>query len=313
MRAVVYETHGPPSVLQVADVDTPRAVPGTARVQVDACALNPKDVLLRKGRLRILRPGPLPRVQGYDVAGTLLDDADGLRAGQAVFGMIQNNAGGAAAQVAVLPFGQLAAAPRGLSPLEAASLPLAGLTALQALRDEMRVEPGDRVLLNGASGGVGTLAVQITKALGATAVAVCSSRNAALVTRLGADRVIDYAAQDVGAVDGIDHVFDIFGSLPWARARAMLPSHGRFCTTIPRPAAVGRTVLARAGLSRATLVLVRSRRRDLEQISSWVEAGIVRPVVDAVYAPHDAAAANEHLETRRARGKVVIDVSALGV
>ena len=310
MKAVLYDHHGPPSVLRVAEVDEPGPLPGHARVRVEACALNPKDVLLRKGKLWFVFPGPLPRVPGYDVGGTLLDDADGLTAGTRVFGMIQANGGGGLAEVARLPVDQLARAPEGLSGIEAASLPLAGLTALQALRDELRVRPGERVLLNGASGGVGTLAVQVAKALGAKVVAVCSARNADRVASLGADAVVDYRTQDVTAVVDVDHVFDVYGSLPWERARGMLPRRGRYCTTIPTARTFGRRMLARGGLSRASLVIVRSRRHDLDQLRAWVEAGALRPVIDQVFAPAQVAAACEYLETRRARGKVVIDLAA---
>jgi len=276
------------------------------RVRVHAAALNPKDVLLRKGKMRWLPAGSLPRIPGYDFAGTLLDAAPGLPAGAEVFGMLQRNSGGAYAEILSAPPGELAALPTSLSMAEAASLPLAGQTALQALRDELGVTPGQRVLLNGASGGVGTLAVQIAKALGTRVVAVCSARNGERVTELGADRVIDYTSEDPAAERGLDHVFDIYGNLPWPRAKAMLRPGGRYCTTVPGPGAVARGALRRVGLHRAALVVVRSRRADLEQLSRWITSGQLRPVVDRTMPWTEAYAAHEYLETRRARGKVVL-------
>ncbi|MEO0600591.1 MAG: NAD(P)-dependent alcohol dehydrogenase [Myxococcota bacterium] len=310
MRAIVYDRYGPPEVLQVRAVPAPTPSRGTSRVRVEAVGLNPKDVLVRKGRMRWLVGGGLPRIPGYDVAGELIDPAPGLPAGASVFGMLQRHRGGACAELAVLRHDELAPRPASLDALQAASLPLAGLTALQALRDELAVQPGQQVLLNGASGGVGTLAVQITRALGAQPIAVCSGRNAELVRGLGAHEVIDYTHEDLTARRGLDAVFDIYGNLGWARARTMLRRDGRFCTTVPRPASIARGVLRRLGVHRAALVVVRSRRADLEQLAAWVEAGRLRPVVDRVVGFADSAAGHRHLETRRARGKVVVDVRA---
>lgn len=308
MKAISYARFGAPEVLEVGERPEPVPAPCEVRVRVRAAALNPKDVLLRKGKMRWLPAGELPRIPGYDLAGELLDAAPGLPAGTEVFGMIQRNDGGASAEVAALPPDQLARKPAGLTMAEAASLPLAGQTALQALRDELGVRAGERVLLNGASGGVGTLAVQVAKALGAEVVAVCSGRNAALVTELGADRVIDYAEQRPEAERGLDHVFDIYGNLPWPRAKPMLRRGGRYCTTVPGPGAIVRGALRRVGLHRAALVVVKSRRADLQQLARWVEAGTLRPVVDRTLPFAEAAAAHEYLETRRARGKVVLTV-----
>lgn len=308
MKAVVYDRYGPADVLEVRDVPEPAPAPGAARVRVHAAGLNPKDVLIRKGRMRWLSRGGMPRIPGYDVAGELIDEAPGLPAGTRVFGMIQTQRGGACAEVALLRHDELAAAPEALDAVQAASLPLAALTALQALRDELEVQPGQRVLLNGASGGVGTLAVQVTRALGAVPIAVCSGRNAELVTELGAEQVVDYTQQDPAELRDLDAVFDIFGNLGWGRGQAMLRPRGRFCTTVPRVASVARGALRRLGLHRAALVVVKSRRADLEQLAAWVDAGTLRPVVDRVVSLEDSAEGHRHLETRRARGKVVVDI-----
>jgi len=279
-------------------------------VEVRAAARNPEAVLLRKGKRQGRERAPLPRTPGYDLAGTLLDPAPGFSVGDEVFGMIQDHRGGASAEVASLPFGQFAHKPASLTMAEAASLPLAGMTALQALRDDLRAPPGQTVMINGASGGVGTLAVQIAKALGLTVVAVCSGRNADLVTRLGADEVIDYQTSSPAELRGLDAVFDVYGSLPWATARACLKPGGRFCTAIPRPGAALRGVLARAGMHRAALVVVRSRQRDLEELSRMVAAGQLSPVLEATLPLEDAAEAHRMIETRRTRGKIVLEMNA---
>jgi len=309
MRAVYYERFGPPEVLRAGEQPPPRPRDGWVRVSVEAAALNPKDVLVRKGKMRWLARGPFPRIPGYDMAGSLLDDAPGLSAGTPVFGMIQDHTGGACAEIALMRSAWLAERPEGLTSVEAAALPLAGLTALQALRDELAVGPGQRILLNGASGGVGTLAIQIAKALGAEVIAVCSARNASLVRELGADRVIDYEREHVADEHDLDGVFDIFGNLPWERARPMLRTRGRYCTTIPRPGTILRDGLRRLHLHRAALVVVHARRRDLQQLARWVSRGELRPVVDCVVAWNRSQLGHTHIETKRARGKVVVDFS----
>lgn len=308
MRAVVYERFGGPEVLEVRELAAPGPRPGFARVRVQAAALNPKDLLLRLGKLRWLGAKP-PHVPGYDFAGVLLDDADGLAAGAEVFGMIQSHRAGACAEIALVPVNELALKPARLSMEEAAALPLAGLTALQALRDELGLRAGQRLLINGASGGVGTLAVQLAKAMGATVLAACSAANAQLVRSLGADQVLDYRAEPPWAQRGLDAVFDVYGTLPWPKAKRCLVPSGRYCTTIPAPGAVVRGLLRRAGLHRAALVVVKSNRADLDELKARVESGALKPVIDSVHPLDEPARAHERLATRRARGKVVISLA----
>ncbi len=308
MRAIIYERFGEPDVLQLADVPEPDRRPGHARVRVMAAALNPKDVLVRKGKMQWLTGRGMPRTPGYDFAGILVDDAGGLPAGTEVFGMVGSHDAGACAEILSVPFDELDAKPASLTMVEAAALPLAALTALQGLRDELDVQPGDRVLLNGASGGVGTLAVQIAVAMGAHVIAVCSARNAGLVTELGAHQVLDYQTDDVQALRDLDAVFDIFGSLPWNDAKPLLTRTGNFCTTIPRKRAVARGILRRASLHRAALVVVKSNRRDLGVLRRWVDEGQLRPVVDRVWRLEDSAEAHAYVQTKRARGKVVLEL-----
>ncbi|MEM9692763.1 MAG: zinc-binding dehydrogenase, partial [Myxococcota bacterium] len=143
-------------------------------------------------------------------------------------------------------------------------------------------------------------------------VAVCSAKNAELVRSLGADYVVDYTAERVSDRRGFDAVFDIFGTLPWPVALPMLVPRGRFCTAIPRLGAVGRGLLRKVGLHRAALVVVQSRRRDLEQLARWVEEKRLRPVVDRVWALEASAEAHAYIETRRARGKVVLEIRNAG-
>jgi len=278
-------------------------------VRVHAAALNPKDVLVRKGRMKGFVAKQFPRTPGYDIAGILLDSAGELAAGTEVYGMIQHHRGGACAELVSLPADQIARKPSGLTMVEAAAVPLAALTALQGLRDNLRVNAGDRVLLNGASGGVGTFAVQVAKALGASGLAFCSSRNVDLVRSLGADRVIDYTQDPPSSEKNVNRIFDIYGSFPWPQAKRSLARGGRYCTTIPSIASLGRTLAARVGLHRSSLVIVRSNRSDLDYLSGLINSGQLRPVIDQVFSLEESEKGHEHLETRRTCGKVVIEVA----
>ena len=223
--------------------------------------------------------------------------------------MVQAMRGGTCAELVAVPTDELAPRPRGLSAERAAALPLVALTALQALRDLGELRAGQRLLVNGASGGVGTVALQIARARGAQITAVCSAANAAMVRALGADEVIDYNEQDPTIGERRYHVFfDTFGNRRYADARRVLLDEGRYVTTVPNAHSLRQEVLGRLGLSRARLVVVRSRRRDLENIATLVEVGVLEPIIDRVVPLEKSAEAHAYLETRRARGKVVLTV-----
>jgi NADPH:quinone reductase-like Zn-dependent oxidoreductase len=311
MRAVRYDRYGPPDVLGFVELPDPTPRRGEVCVAVSALALNPKDVLVRKGKMRQLPTVTLPIVPGNDLCGTVVAAGPGadLAVGTRVYGFYETVWGGASAERVCLPATQVATAPQGWSDTDCAAVPLAAQTALQALRDALRVGPGHRVVIHGASGGVGVFAIQIAKRLGAHVIAVCSARNAELVRGLGADEHLDYTTHDPLDLRGLDAFFDVFGNKPWARARATLAPTGRYCTTLPRPATAARGLLARLGLSRAHLVVVRSRRADLETLAGWMQDGSLRPIVDRVLPWEQIAQGHAYLETKRARGKVVLTVA----
>lgn len=309
MKAAVYDEYGSTGVLEVRDVPEPKVTPDQVRVKVHYAALNPKDYQVRKGKMRWLVWGHWPRIPAYDFAGTLLDDADGIDSGTEVFGMIQAHEGGGCAEIVSVPPDELAVKPANVSMDEAASLPLASLTALQGLRDELQLQRGQKVLLNGASGGVGTMAVQIAKVMGADVTGVCSGRNVEMVEELGADAVVDYTQTDITDLAGYDAIYDIYGSFPWKKAKSSLKPEGRYCTTIPKLDTVFRGALRRLNLHRAALVVVQSCRSDLEIIHDMVESESLKPVVDEIYPLDLIREAFEHLETRRTRGKLVVDVA----
>lgn len=312
MKALVYRRFGPPDVLEWAQ-GWPRPTPaeGQVLVRVAAGSVNPKDVLLRKGHFhRTLARDPLPRVTGLDLAGDVAEvgpGVDDIAPGDRVFGMSNRFCGGVLAEYALFDREELGQAPKGLSLIESAAVPLAALTALQALRDLGRLEHGQALLINGASGGVGHFAVQIGRIMGAEVHAVCGPSNTGFVTQLGAVQVHDYSEASPDTIDqGFDVVFDVFGNLSPGLMERQLGRSGIFISTVPRGRTIGRELLARLGLGRHRLVLVRSRRDDLERLAAWIGSGLLRPNIDRVYAPEDGADAHRRVERKHTVGKVVI-------
>ncbi len=313
MQCVEYDAYGDSSVLRLREVPVPRPGRGEILIRVHAAALNPKDVLVRLGKFRLLAGRRFPKRVGSDWAGEAVEvgaGVEGVRPADALFGMIQSWAVGTCARYVVVRATECAPKPEGLSFEEAAAMPLAALTALQALRDVARVQPDARVLLNGAAGGVGVFAIQLARALGCHVTTTSSAHNLAFCRDLGAHLALDYAGQDVLARgERYDVIFDIFGNRRFAEARRALTPRGTFVATGPHRhvlLAIARTLVAR---QRARLVVVRSRADDLRELSRHVTAGRLRPVIDRIYPLAEVAAAQDHLATRHARGKIVIQVA----
>jgi len=313
MRAVVFERYGAADVLEVREVAMPAPRRREVRVKVKAAALNPKDSFVRKGRFKLLTGSTFPKMLGYDFAGVV----DGLGPdvpkewqGAEVFGMRNGFDGGCIAEQVVASLDELTKKPAGLSFEEAAAVPLVSLTALQALRDDGRVTSGSRVLIHGASGGVGVHAIQIARALGANVTTTSSARNREHCRHLGAHETLDYEVDDALGVSGRwDCVFDVFGNLSFAKARSSLAPHGTFVTTIPGPNVIVDRAASLLTGKRARLVVVRSNRADLDIVARFIASHQLRPIVDRMFPLNETAAGQRYIETKRARGKVVIRVS----
>jgi NADPH:quinone reductase-like Zn-dependent oxidoreductase len=312
MRALVHHRFGPPDVLRLEERSSPRPGAREVRVKVEAAAFNPKDVLIRKGRFRWLSGSRFPMGTGYDVAGTVVAlgaRASGLALGTRVMGMLDGFRGGTCAEEVVLRDDQLAPVPDAISWIDAAALPLAASTALQALRDLAHVGPGTRVLLHGASGGVGVHAIQIAKALGAHVTTTSGVHNLARCAALGADVTLTYedpAAPFAGGAR-FDAILDIYGNRTFRWARAGLGAKGVYVSTVPSPRILLDAATSTLGRGpQARLVVVRSRRADLATLAEMVVSGALRPQVDRVLELERAAEGHVYLETRRATGKVVV-------
>ncbi|MEM7135925.1 MAG: NAD(P)-dependent alcohol dehydrogenase [Myxococcota bacterium] len=311
MRAVVIDRYGPAEVLH--EVSVPRPVPkrGQVLVRTEFIGVNPKDIIVRKGKFKIATGNKFPLIVGHDIAGEVVKAAPGgdLEVGQRVYGMINDFAGRAYAEYAAVACDQLAHAPESVPNEVAAAVPLAAQTALQGLRDDARLVTGQRVLINGASGGVGVFAVQIAKILGARVTAVCSHRNVDLVRELGADEVVDYTETDLLDLgEEFDIFFDVFGNYHFDKVRRLLRSRATYIQTIPSGRIFKDVPLTAIRRQRAKLVVVRSRRSQLEWLRQQIDGGNLRVVVDRSFALSDAQEAHLYMETKRARGKVVLEV-----
>jgi len=317
MQAVVYDRYGKVDVLALRDVDPPDIGPNEALVRVRTAGLNPKDSFFRKGRFRIVSGRRFPKFTGVDFVGTIERAGPGFASasvGDAVMGFLEEwtYRRGTLAELVRVKSNEVTRISSALFVPETAGVPLAALTALQALRDIARVAPGDRVCISGASGGVGTLAIQIAKVLGARVITTSSPRNFELCRSLGADETLDYAAGDPFTA-GRDYrvVFDVFGDLSLSRVRDAMTSHGVYVTTVPSKQVLREALLSPFGYPRARFVLVRARTNDLEYVAKLLEQKRLRPVTDRTFGftRDEAVAAITHLESKRSRGKILVEVS----
>ncbi|MFO0761515.1 MAG: NAD(P)-dependent alcohol dehydrogenase [Byssovorax sp.] len=312
MRAITYRAYGDASVLTWSDVDDPPLRRGQVRIAVRRAALNPKDALFRKGKFRVLSGRSFPKRCGLDAAGVVVESRSSrLSVGERVFGCLDELRAlrGTLAEHTVFEEDELCPIPDGVDDDAAAGAALAGLTALQALRDIARVKPGEIVLVNGASGGVGTLAVQIARLLGARVHTVTSAANRALCEELGAEVTWSYEDDAFRRGGPFDVIFDVFGNLRFRASRELLARRGCFISTVPSVSRLVREVTSRLDAQQERLVIVRSRRRDLAVLAGWLREGKLRTVIDARFALGDLQAAFARLESKRTRGKIIVEIA----
>lgn len=313
MQAAFFRTYGAVDVLEVGELPLPNRRGNEVLVRVRAAAVNPKDTFIRKGRFQRLTGRRFPQVCGFDFAGEIAEMPNllpGLREGDAVYGMLDGWQGGTCAQyVRVLPQ-QLAPMPAGISFEEAAALPLAGLTALQGLRDEGGISGDMRVCLNGASGGVGSVAVQIAHIFGAEVTAISSKHNHDFLLELGADRVLDYHEMDIRRSSELfDIFFDIFGNHRFHTIEPILSERGVYLSTVLKPHVFMSMVQTRwMSRKKSRLVVVQSDRTDLDILREHVEAEKLRPIVHAVYPLERIREAHSQQETKHTRGKIIVTI-----
>ncbi len=315
MKAVVINKYGPVEVLEYTKVLQPQLKPNYLLVKMHATSVNPVDFKIRKGQLRFITGFRRPKIKilGFDVAGEVVETDENVKTfkrGDRIFALISIIRGGANAEYVSIPESSAALKPANLSFQESAAVPLASLAALQALRDRGKISPGKQVLINGASGGVGTFAVQIAKALGAVVTGVCSSKNIEMVKSLSADNVIDYTKEDFTKSHNVyDIIYDVVANRSFSDCKNALTRKGIYITTVPNPSTVAhvfRTSLFPG--KKATFVMVKPSGKDLDFIKELIEADKIKPVIDRIFPLFQVAEAHNYCEAGHTIGKSVIKV-----
>lgn len=334
MKALQLLGYGGPSKTEFRDVPIPQPTADQVLVRITAAALNPVDYKIRKGYLRVIVSPRLPITLGNDFCGIVEavgSSAQTLRVGQRVYGCTGIEHLGTFAEYATVPVQHLSAAPENVSDPQAASLTLAGLTALQALRDVLKIQPGQRVFISGGAGGVGTLAIQIAKILGAHVTTTASSKGRDLVARLGADTIVDYHdAAALRELHDFDAGFDLVGGSTTGMMFRTLKRGAMLVSIAATPEPETATQDLRAGfwlrqLFGAISLPLRLRARwhgvryryyfmtpratDLQWLAERCQEGKLVPVIDREFPLAEAKAAIAYLEEGRAKGKVVLNMS----
>jgi NADPH:quinone reductase-like Zn-dependent oxidoreductase len=309
VKAVVISRYGGPEVVEYRDVTAPEPAAGQVLVRVHAASVNPIDWQLRDGLVKLFVRVRFPVVLGCDLAGVVTRVGPGvtrLRAGDEVFAMMPHD-WGAQAEYVALPAELVVPKPAGLSMEEAAAVPATAVTAVHALRDTAGVRPGQQVLVNGASGGVGVCAVQVAKALGATVTAVCGEASFPMVRDLGADHLVDYRTTDFTAgAARYDVVFDCIGNQPYRACKPVLRGRWVHVTTMPTGSTFARQLVNVATRGRVSVLIAKSTTERLGYVKALVESGQLRPVIDRVLPAAEVVAAQDYSKSGRAKGKIVL-------
>ncbi len=307
MRAAIYDQYGGADVLEVREVADPPVGPDTVLVRARATSVNPVDWKIREGYLQGAYPHHLPIIPGWDVAGVVEAVGPavrtGVQVGDEVFGYVRRDdlAFGTAAELVPAPERTVSRKPAGLSFEEAAALPLAGMTAYQCLVEALDVQPGERVLIHAASGGVGHLAVQIATSLGAHVIATASPASHDWLRELGADEVLDYSAGPISEQldDVVDAVVDLIGGDALEDAPKQVRDTSRVVSVID-----AETVLKLGG----HYVFVRPSRENLAALTELVDTGSLQVSLARTFALDDTAEAHRFSEEGHPRGKVAITI-----
>jgi NADPH:quinone reductase-like Zn-dependent oxidoreductase len=311
MKKVIYDNYGDPDVLKVVDFETAEPAEGQILVKVMAAGINPVDYKIRNGSLKFIYRAKLPRTPGGEISGIVEKTGSGQSAfkpGDRVYAMLPISVGGYSEYVNVNE-DLLSHMPEKMSFNEAAAIPLAGLTALQALRDKGNISKGMKVLINGGSGGVGMFAIQIAKAYDAEVTAVCSGKNKGFVKDFGADHVNDYEKEDfTKSGNKYDIVFDAVAKSSLGKCKKILKEKSVFITTVPSPPVMLRQIINPLVNKKVFGILTKPLSKDLDYLTNLISQGKLKAGIEKVYSLEEAGHAHKHIETGRVRGKLVIEM-----
>lgn len=311
MKAAIIDRFGEPEVFKMTDMPQPDIAPDEIMVQAVAGSVNPIDWKQRKGKHRFILGAPFPIILGYDVAGIVVKTGSAIshfKEGDRVCGVLRNKYGGGLAEFIKGRENYFTRVPEDIELSLTAALPLAGLTALQALRDKAELSPGKRVLIIGAAGGVGSFAVQIAEILGAKITAVSSTPHFDFLRKISNVELIDYQKQSVFALEQkYDIIFDTIGKYTFPECLKILKPGGIHVNTLPRPKILiykFRSLFTRS--KRAKTLLMKNSRADLEVLVSWVREGKLKIAIDKTFSLEEIAAAHKYIEEGHTEGKILI-------
>lgn len=310
MKAAQINEYGEPSVIKISEVEKPSPKESQVLVEVHASSLNPFDSSVRAGRVKDKMPLELPVTLGGDIAGVVVElgaGVDNVAVGDKVYGQAAVFGGnsGAFAEYAATKSGQVAKAPQNLDFKQAASLPLVGVSALQALTEEIKLKSGQKVFIHGGSGGIGSIAIQIAKNIGAYVATTATGEQIDVVKKLGANEVIDYKSQDfVEALRDYDAVFDTVGGDDFTKSLNILKKGGIAVSMNANADEAKVKELGVTAIHHSTKV----NTADLDKLRELVEAGDIKPQVGKVFPLEQIVEAFEARESGSAQGKVVIDI-----
>lgn len=311
MKAVIFRKSGSPDVLEIIEMEKPIIKNDEVLVKVFAASVNPVDVLIRKNRVMSFFANRGSKITGSDLSGKVVSvgrSVESIKDGDDIFGFRQ---GGATAEYAAISEKKVTIKPVNMTFEEAAAVPLAALTALQALRDKGNISSGQNVLINGASGGVGTYAVQIAKSFGTEVTGVSSTKNLELIKSLGADKVIDYTKEDFTRTnERYDIVLDAVAKSSFSKCKRILNQRGIYISTGFSPILFVQVLLTSFfGSKKAKAVFVNLNTKDLNILGELIKVGKVKSVIDQSYPMNKTSEAHIHIENGHTKGKVVITIN----
>jgi len=312
MIAAAINRFGKPDVFEIKEMPIPIATGYEVLVKIFASSINPIDFKSRKGNHKYILGSHFPIILGYDMAGEVVKAGNKVtrfKKGDKVFGRSDQKYGRTYAQYGITSEKTLALMPKNATYEQAAAMPLAGLTSLQALRDKCEIKEGQKILINGATGGVGHFAVQLVKYFGGKSSAVCSSLHNGFIKSLNPDIIIDYTKEDFkNKNEKYDIIFDVAGKETYLTCRHLLYKNGIYCTTLPRPKILLHYFVSLFNNGRIKTLLMKARYMDLEYVAKLFDENILIPNIDKVFPLEEITKAHEYAEHGHTEGKIVISI-----
>ncbi len=314
MKAATINKWGDPGVFDIGTFEKPAPGPNQVQIQVICSSVNPVDYKQRKGNHKFILGSPFPIILGYDVSGIVTDigsEVESFKIGDEIFGDLDNKYGTALAEYAVGQEHCFAPKPKKISFQEAAALPLAGLTALQGIRDKGKLKAGETIIINGASGGVGHLALQIAHILKGKTIVVASAKNVDFLKQFNPEKIVDYTSENIYNT-GIkaDIIFDVAGNLNFRKCLKLLNNNGRYVSTLPRPKIIWHKFISVFTKGKKPFTLLRKHNaKDMRQLAQWQEEGSIKPFINKTFSLEEIADAHRFAEKAGFTGKVVININ----